>query len=118
MSSNRNGVTLEAALQRTPLRSVERKASMREIGCDNCEAQIQHLTRSRSLTVREREALWRAINIECGTAGCAPKCSTRSLVARVSLNLVSFVERLDRHERQPRTSCDIASVSICQESSI
>jgi hypothetical protein len=77
---------------------------MRDIGCEDCEAQIQHLTRSRSLTVREREALWRAISIECGAAGCPPECSTRSLVVRVSLNLKSFVERLDRHERQPGTS--------------
>ena len=117
MSSNGYEVSLEDSLQRTPLRPVVRRATMREIGCDSCEAQIQHLTRSRSLTVREREALWRAISIECGAAGCPPGCSTRRLVGRVSYNLASFVERLDRHERQPHAGCAVG-VSICHNPSI
>jgi hypothetical protein len=73
---------------------------LRKIGCEECEFQIQQLTRSRSLGVREREALWRAIQIECDITDCPMQCSTRGLISRVSSNLASFLERLDRHERQ------------------
>jgi hypothetical protein len=74
---------------------------MRKIGCEDCEAQVQHLTRSRSLSVREREALWRAIHMESAASACPMECSTRSLIARVSANLAGFVEKLARQEQLP-----------------
>ena len=74
---------------------------MRKIGCEDCEAQVQHLTRSRSMGVREREALWRAIHVECRAVGCSVECPARCLIARVSSNLSAFIERLDRREGLP-----------------
>jgi hypothetical protein len=97
---------------------VLRRTGLREIGCEDCEAHIQHLARSRSLTVREREALWRAINTDCDSAGCPRECSTRGLIGRVSSNLVTFVAKLNRHERQTHAGCDRAVVSVCQNVSI
>src|SRR5438046_2166822 len=75
--------------------------AVRNVGCEGCEAQVRHLTRSRSLTVREREALWHAISVECAISECPVKCSTRALISRVSSNLTGFVEKLDRQQQEP-----------------
>jgi len=74
---------------------------MRDIGCEECESQIRELTRSRSLTVFKREAIWRSINHECRYAGCAALCPTRSLVSRVSANLAAFVEHYSQVQLDP-----------------
>jgi hypothetical protein len=66
---------------------------MRDLRCEDCESQVRELTRSRSLTVFERELLWRAIHQECRVIGCPAICPTRGLVSRVSANLAVFVER-------------------------
>ncbi len=71
---------------------------MRNTGCEDCEAQVTTLTRARAVTVRQREKLWRAINLECELACCPRQCSLRGLVSRISGNLSSFVGALDRHE--------------------
>jgi hypothetical protein len=71
---------------------------MRSIGCESCETEVTVLTRSRSVTVRQREALWRVMHRECESAGCPRECSLQGLISKVSGNLSSFVDALNRHE--------------------
>ena len=71
---------------------------MRNIGCECCEAAITQLTHNRNLHVRQREAVWRAINLDCELSTCPKECAIRGLICRVSGNLRSFIETLDHHE--------------------
>jgi hypothetical protein len=74
---------------------------MRNIGCEDGEGQVRVLTHSRSLTVFEREVIWRAVDHECRFASCPAVCPTRGLVSRVSANLATFVTRYSQIEECP-----------------